>query len=82
MMKFSSSVAAPGTKLEDGPIVEVNSSLSDEDFGKLIASMDAKDDDLDAIVKVMEAENAEEVASSEESITKQIFIFYTLLFCK
>ena len=59
MMKFSSSVTAPDVKLEEGPIIEVNTNLSDEDFGKLIASIDTKDKDtdFDAIISAIEAEN-------------------------
>jgi len=58
MMKFSSSVSAPA-KLEEGEIVEVNTNLSDEDFGKLIASIDTKDKDtdFDAIISAIEADN-------------------------
>lgn len=58
MMKFSSSVSAPA-KLEEGEIVEVKTNLSDEDFGKLIASIDTKDKDtdFDAIISAIEADN-------------------------
>ena len=59
MMKFSSQVEAPGKAvLEEGEIIEVNTSLSDEDFGKLIASIDTKDKnaDFDAIISAIEAE--------------------------
>lgn len=58
MMKFSSSASVPA-KLEEGKVFKVKTKLTDEDFGKLIASIDTKDKDtdFDAIISAIEADN-------------------------
>lgn len=58
MMKFSSSASVPA-KLEEDKVFKVKTKLTDEDFGKLIASIDTKDKDtdFDAIISAIEADN-------------------------
>ena len=58
MMKFSSSARVPA-KLEEGKVFKMKTKLTDEDFGKLIASIDTKDKDtdFDAIISAIEADN-------------------------
>jgi hypothetical protein len=57
-MKFSEWQEHPGTQkatFEEGPVVEVETSLTDDEFGDLIASLDSKKNtDLEALVREIE----------------------------
>ena len=71
-MKFSEWQAHPGTQkatFEEGPVVEVETSLSDDEFSDLIASLDSKKNtDLEALVREIEADSADKVSNSDSTI--------------
>merc|ERR1711937_970022 len=71
-MKFSEWQAHPGTQkatFEEGPVVEVETSLSDDEFSDLIASLDSKKNtDLEALVREIEADSADKVSNSDSMI--------------
>jgi len=72
-MKFSEWQEHPGTQkatFEEGPVVEVETSLSDDEFSDLIASLDSKKNtDLEALVREIEIDlSADKVSNSETEI--------------
>jgi len=50
MMKFSQWAEPTDAKLEEGEIVEIHSSVSDDDFAAMIATMDDKSDNFDSLI--------------------------------
>ena len=72
-MKFSEWQEHPGTQkatFEEGPVVEVETSLSDDEFSDLIASLDSKKNtDLEALVREIEIDlSADKVSNSDSMI--------------
>lgn len=71
-MKFSEWQEHPGTQkatFEEGPVVEVETSLSDDEFSDLIASLDSKKNtDLEALVREIEIDlSADKVSNSDSN---------------
>ena len=76
MMKFSSSVEKPTNKatFEDGPVVEVTTQMSDDEFSKMIASIDSKsskETDFDSLIKSIESERENNTESSDSDSSEK-----------
>merc|ERR1711990_1116339 len=71
MMKFSQWAPQPEDKkatFEEGPIIEVESSLSDSEFSELISSLDTKSDtDIARLIQSKEAKYETETANESEN---------------
>jgi len=71
MMKFSQWAPQPEDKkatFEEGPIIEVSSSLSDSEFSELISSIDTKSDtDIARLIQSKEAKYETETANETEN---------------
>lgn len=69
-MKFSEWQPHPGTKatFDEGPIIEVETTLSDEEFSDLISSLDSKKNtDLEALVREIESDNKNSQEAAEQT---------------
>jgi len=75
MMKFSQWAPQPEdakASFEEGPIIEVESSLSDDEFSELISTIDAKSDlDIARIIQSKEATDSTKQTQTEESENDQ-----------